>query len=784
MTPGIPASTKLRVLIVEHDIADAELNIHSLRSAGFEVSADVAETAVAFRRLLSANTYDVVLADYRLPSWTGMEALSELRSLGHDIPLILVTGTLGDERAVECVRSGAADYVLKDNISRLSIAVHRAVEEHRARAELVRAESRRREFEIEALEREAQFAQLADNISEVFYLVEADYSRTLYINKAYEEIWGRSRQSLYDNPREFVDALHPEDQPLLSENLRRVQRGEITERLDFRVVRPDGEIRWVTSRAVPIRNAQGQVYRISGVALDITEARSTRLSLEESEVRFRKLVDAAFDAIVISQMAIIREVNRGFVEMFGLASDREAIGRSVLEFCAPESRELVEFRIREEIDGAHDFVGLRADGTRILVEVTSRSHEVDGRPGRISALRNVTSQRTLEQQFRQAQKMEAVGRLAGGVAHDFNNLLVVISSYAQLILNDLGPHDPRRDDAAEILKASASAASLTRQLLAFSRQEVIQPRLVVLQELLSSSESMLQRLIGEDVELTTVLSELPLAINVDPGQFEQVIMNLAVNARDAMPTGGKLTIETALAEFDDAYANTHWPATPGRFGMVALSDTGHGMDEATQARIFEPFFTTKEVGKGTGLGLATVYGIIKQSGGFIWVYSEPGHGATFKVYLPLIDDAPELVNAPADVAQGPRGHEVVLVAEDAPAVRAVVRRILERLGYSVLEAPTGKAAIDIARRANPPVDLLMTDVVMPEMSGRDLAEQFVAYRPQGKVLYMSGYTDDAVLRHGVLSSGVEFIQKPFTPETLARKLRAILGPGPDSHGKA
>jgi PAS domain S-box-containing protein len=766
----------LRVLIVEHDIADAELNVHALKTAGFSVHADIAGNAEEFRALLLANSYDVVLADYRLPSWTGMDALRELRSLGFDIPLILVTGTLGDERAVECVLGGAADYVLKHNIGRLGIAVHRALQERDAREELVRAEHRTREFEVQVREREERFAQLADTISEVFYLVEADFSRTLFINKAYEEIWGRPAQALYENPRMFVDSVHPDDRARLFANMNQVQRGETPEHVDFRVIRPNGDIRWVTSRAVPVLNEQGEVYRISGVALDITERRLARLALEESEIRFRKLVDAAFDAIVVSQEGIIREVNRGFLEMFGLGAEEEALGRSVLEFCAPESRDLVARRMRAGTESSHDFVGLRANGTKIMIEVTARSHEVGGRPGRISALRDVTDHRTLEEQFRQAQKMEAVGRLAGGVAHDFNNLLTVISTCAQLLRDNLSPLDPRREDTEEILKATTAAASLTRQLLAFSRQEVIQQRQVALQDLVVSAEKLLVRLIGEDVELTTVLSEPPLLVNVDPGQFEQVIMNLAINARDAMPAGGKLTIETSLVELDDGYAQVHWPATAGSFAMMAISDTGHGMDEATRARIFEPFFTTKEVGKGTGLGLATVYGIVKQSGGFIWVYTEPGRGTTFKVYMPLAqrdNGQPQGTEAAPD--RVPRGDEVVLLAEDSRPVRVAIRRILERLGYTVIEAPDGKAALDVARQAPTRIDLLMTDVVMPEMSGRDLAEQFLTLRPNGKVLYTSGYTDDAVLRHGVLSSGVAFIQKPFTPEGLARKLRSALG---------
>ncbi|HYV97315.1 MAG TPA: PAS domain S-box protein, partial [Gemmatimonadaceae bacterium] len=626
----------LRVLVLDDDLADAELSLEALRSAGASVQADIAQSPGEFRARVRAGTYDVVLADYQLPAWTGMDALRELRSMGISTPLILVTGALGDQRAVECVKGGVADYVLKENLAMLPVSVARTVHTRRDKEALANAAVRTREFEEAAREREARFAQLADTISEVFYLVAADYSSTLFINRAYETIWGRSVQSLYDNPPSFLDAVHERDRPALVAHIGRVQSGEQPERVTFRVVRPNGDVRWVVSRAVPVRNADGAVDRISGVATDITDERLAQLALEESEARFRKLVDAAFDAILITRMGIIREVNRGFLEMFGLDSAEEAIGRSVLDFTAPEDRLTVAQRVFDGAQHPADIVALRKDGRKITIEVTARDHDVEGVPGRITALRDVTRARTLEQQVLQTQKMEAVGRLAGGVAHDFNNLLTVISSYARLVHDDLGSHDPRREDIEEILKASAGAAGLTRQLLTFSRREVIQPRDVVLNDLVVSVDKLLRRLIGEDITLATALSAEQLVIHVDPGQFEQIIVNLAVNARDAMPKGGRVTIETARADFDDSYSEAHWPATPGPFAMLAVSDTGVGMDAETRTRAFEPFFTTKGVGEGTGLGLATVYGIVKQAGGFIWVYSEPGAGTTFKVYMPLV----------------------------------------------------------------------------------------------------------------------------------------------------
>jgi nitrogen-specific signal transduction histidine kinase/CheY-like chemotaxis protein len=399
---------------------------------------------------------------------------------------------------------------------------------------------------------------------------------------------------------------------------------------------------------------------------------------------------------------------------------------------------------------------------------------VGGRLERVTALRDVTERRMLEEQFRQAQKMEAVGQLAGGVAHDFNNLLTVITSYTSILLGEMADGDPRRDDLGEILKASSDAASLTRQLLAFSRQQVIETRVVLLEDVVRGAEKMLKRLIGEDIEFVGTLNEHPEPILSDPGQLEQVIMNLVVNARDAMPSGGRLGIETSVVEFDDTYARAHWPATPGRFAMLAVSDTGVGMDEKTRARIFEPFFTTKEIGKGTGLGLATVYGIVKQNGGFIWVYSEPGRGATFKVYIPVSPGAVAAAGRDTSVTRPAHGTETILLVEDAPPVRAAVRRMLEQFGYRVIDAPTPGAAIGLVALQAEPIHLLLTDVVMPGMSGKQLAERLSVDRPGLRSLYMSGYTSEVALRYGLLSGALAYIQKPFSPDALAFKVREVL----------
>ncbi|MDB4997895.1 MAG: hypothetical protein JWM74_5327 [Myxococcaceae bacterium] len=382
----------------------------------------------------------------------------------------------------------------------------------------------------------------------------------------------------------------------------------------------------------------------------------------------------------------------------------------------------------------------------------------------------------LESQLRQGQKMEAIGLLAGGIAHDFNNLLSVILSYSELLSDDLNEGDPMRADLAEIQGAGTRAVELTRQLLAFSRQQVLQPKIVDATAIVAGLEKMLRRLIGEDVELTTLGGPELGTIMVDPGQMEQVIMNLAVNARDAMPRGGKLTIETADVVLDEAYAATHVGVKPGPHVMLAVTDTGSGMDKATQAHMFEPFFTTKGVGKGTGLGLATVFGIVRQSEGTVWVESELGRGTTFRVYFPTAATSVVSSNTPAVEVRGAlRGTETILLVEDEERLRILARSILRKYGYTVLDAQSAGDAFLLCEQHAESIDLLLTDVVMPRMSGRELSERLLKVRPQMKVLYMSGYTDDAVMRHGILESSIAFLQKPITPDALVRKVRTVLG---------
>jgi signal transduction histidine kinase len=455
--------------------------------------------------------------------------------------------------------------------------------------------------------------------------------------------------------------------------------------------------------------------------------------------------------------------------------------------------------IIHRVEDVTEFVLLRERGKEMEAEIYRRAQEIQSANERLreakAALERLVAERTaelaeanvalrqemdqsaqLEEQMRQAQKLEAVGRLAGGVAHDFNNLLTIITGYAEVLMDAVPQEHPDHEFVVEIGKAAARAATLTRQLLAFSRQQVLEPKLLDLNEVVRQTDKMLSRLIGEDLLLSLSLADRLGRVKADPGQIDQVLMNLVVNARDAMPKGGRLTIETCNVELDTGYTQYHLEVEAGPYVMLAVSDTGVGMDPDTRGRIFEPFFTTKPAGTGTGLGLSTVFGIVKQSGGHIYVYSEPGQGSTFKIYLPVAKGEPPVAE-PTVGPQAPSGTETLLLVEDDDAVRAVTRLALERSGYTVLEAASGREAIAMAEHHSGRIDLLISDVVMPEIGGREVAEAITEARPQTKVLYLSGYTDDAVVRHGILRAEVAFLQKPFTPAALARKVRKVLSTG-------
>jgi PAS domain S-box-containing protein len=512
--------------------------------------------------------------------------------------------------------------------------------------------------------------------------------------------------------------------------------------------------------------------------------RSAQQALKASEANFRSLVvNAPYGICRSSADGHIVDANPSFIEMLGFSSADEVLRRNLASeiYRDPEQREalLDSFRCGRSFD-AVEAQWTRKDGTGMVVSVSGRPIRDTNKTVSFELYaEDITEQRLLEQQLRQSQKMEAVGRLAGGIAHDFNNLLMVISGYCEFLLQKLGPDPALRSSAQEIANAADRATSLTRQLLAFSRKQLLTPKVLDLNAVVSENLKMLPRLIGEDLELAFVPADALGKVKADPGQIEQVIMNLVVNGRDAMPSGGKLTIDTCNVVLDESYARLHPGVTPGEYVMLAISDTGIGMDKETQSHIFEPFYTTKGQ-KGTGLGLSMVYGIVKQSGGYIWAYSELGHGTTFKVYLPRVEEAEEKA-AQALPAMRPQGQETILVVEDEPQLRDLTRQFLEMHGYTVLVAEHGAAALDVASSYKGPIHLLLTDIIMPVMNGRELAQRIGEVSPKTRILFMSGYTEDAAWRSDMIENSANFLQKPFTLDALTRKVREVLErPIPDT----
>ncbi|MEP7075679.1 MAG: response regulator [Acidobacteriota bacterium] len=646
---------KIALLSVEDSDADYKLVLHHLNKAGYEIYSEKVETAEDMRAALASRTWDMIISDYRMPQFSGLEAFEVLKETGFDIPFVIISGTIGEETAVKALLAGVHDYLMKDNLSRLAPAIERGIED---------AKNRKIQHEtLEALRRSEERYRLLFDINPLpMWVYDLDSLRFLAVNSAAIEHYGYSEEEFRNMT--IKDIRQVEEIPKLLENLRK-----------------------------PL----------------------------------------------------------------------------------------------EQLDIPDEWVHRTKDGRLIVVEVTSHELIFDGKISRLVLVNDVTKRvqaeeelRKSEEQLRQSLKLESVGRLAGGIAHDFNNMLTAINGYSELTLRRLNDNDPLRSNIEEIKKAGERSAELTRQLLAFSRRQMLQAKILDINRIVSDTVLMLERLIGEDIELVTILDPQVASIEADPGQLGQVIMNLAVNSRDAMPNGGTITIETKNVLLDEAYAKQHIAVKPGPYVMLSVSDTGTGMDVKTQQQIFEPFFTTKEIGKGTGLGLSTVYGIVKQSNGNIWVYSEMDRGTVFKIYLPQVPEETEEQTEQTDTAGAFWGTETVLVVEDEDMVRNLTREVLESCGYTVIEARSGVDALAFSSKYPEKINLLITDLVMPQIGGRELAEKMTAAYPGILVLYTSGYTDDGIVRNGILAEDANFIQKPFTLDALAKKVRELLDSGAET----
>jgi PAS domain S-box-containing protein len=545
--------------------------------------------------------------------------------------------------------------------------------------------------------------------------------------------------------------------------------------------RSDGRIVYVEVSNTPI-DVEGR-RAVLTVGRDVTSSVIAVTALADAEIRYRSLVERIPDVVwTANAQGAITFISSNVDALSGFTAEELESGGLALWVSRihpdDQGRMLLAEPGPAQLSSDLEYRWQKKDGTWIWVRSrTTATYARDGACYLDGVIADITARRQLEEGLRQAQKMEAIAQLTGGIAHDFNNILAAILANSHFLLEELAADDPRHADAGEIKLAAERAVALTRQLLAFSRRQVLEPTVVDLNASIAGLEKMLRRLIGEDVEFSVHAAAELGFVRVDAGQLEQVIMNLAVNARDAMPTGGKLMISTENVDLDDDYVGTQGPVTPGRYVMLSVADTGCGMDAQTKRRIFEPFFTTKELGKGTGLGLSTCYGIVKQSGGYIWVYSELGRGTVFKIYLPRVDEQP--APAPSSAAElVTRGSETILLVEDDEPLRAAIQRMLEPLGYSVLVASSSADAVELARRYSTDIDLVLSDVVMPGLCGPEAVEQVRVHARTARTLFMSGYSDHAAFDRGTLPSALNFIQKPFAPDALARKIREALAESP------
>jgi PAS domain S-box-containing protein len=631
---------------------------------------------------------------------------------------------------------------------------------------------RRRLFEREELSR-----LISENAADLIAVVDME-GRRIYNSLSYQKVLGYSEEELKSST--YIEQVHPGDRERVNEAAEEARRTGIGRPLEYRIRHKDGSWRVLESTASVVRNSQGVVDKLVIVNRDVTDRKLAAEALRRSEASFRSVVeDAPYGIYRAGLSGQLFLVNSTLEQMLGYGSQGELLKANLATdiYCDPgEHQRLIETFPQHQGFKDIEFEWKRKDRTRITVRSSGRP--VRDETGEFAYLEvfaeDVTQRRVLEKQLRMAQKMEAIGRLSGGIAHDFNNLLGVIMGYSQVMKRSLGPAHASYEHAEEIEKASQRAVSLTRQLLAFSRQQVLEPAILSLNALVSDMEKMLPRLIGEDIKLNLILAPALGQVKADQGQIEQVVMNLAVNARDAMPGGGKLTIQTANVELDVAYTLEHPGSKPDRYVMLAVTDTGIGMDPETQAHIFEPFFTTKDRDKGTGLGLATVYGVVKQSGGYIAVESKKGKGASFSIYLPRVEQAVAAPEASSPKTLTLRGSETILLVEDAEPLRKLAHMFLKDNGYQVLTAADGEEALQVARQHAAPIQLLLTDVVMPGINGRVLAERLAPWQRGMKVLYMSGYTDSFIAGHGVLEAGTHLLHKPFTEEALMRKVREVL----------
>lgn len=752
----------LHILIVDDSPDDAALIAGELQR-DFYTSYERVESAEQMKAALQSDGWDLVISDYLLSRFCGLSALQVLRQSGLDLPFIVVSSQRGEEIAVEAMRAGAHYYLLKGNLSGLVPAVRRELKEA-----VARQESRMAQDTI--LATEARFKSLVEQSLVGIFVLQEDMF--IYVNPKLADIFGcRAEQLIGKN---LLDVVTRDDQIKVSTHFLAPLR-ETSENLEFSFDGARSDLAVINLEVNGTKARLNGKHAIIGTLLDLTERKRAEAELKKLS---RAVEQSPVSVVITDPNGRIEYINPKFIEVSGY-TEEELLGQnpSILKSGDMDSEFYLD--LWQTISSGREWHG--------ELHNKKKSGELFWESGSISALKNaegrithfvgvkedVTERRRAIDQLRQVQKMEAVGLLAGGVAHDFNNLLTVINGYSTLLIKSLEEGSSRRKEAEQILRAGERAADLTRQLLSFSRRQILEPKVLDINKQVKAVEKMLARLIGENISLQTRLDDDCGLIKIDPGQLEQIVMNLVVNARDASDTGEAITIETMNCEIDEGFALLHPGSIAGSYVMLSVSDQGRGMTEEVKRRLFEPFFTTKEMGRGTGLGLATVYGIVKQSGGYIEVISQPDEGARFNIYLPRVFQQAEVLQRQS-VDEQPGGSQTILVVEDEPGVLNLVVHTLRKSGFQVLETTDPEHGVVLFDEHNMKIDLLLTDVVMPFMSGPTLAQLLNEKNPELKVLFMSGHTDNRLSLENILENGVQFLPKPFTTDALLKKVNETL----------
>jgi two-component system cell cycle sensor histidine kinase/response regulator CckA len=763
----------LRLLYVEHEIGDVEVALRELKKSKLEFELETVATRDEFGRKLREKAFDIILSDYRLPGWTDLDAFALIKEYGLDIPFVLVTGTLGEELAVECIKHGVTDYVLKAQLARLPVAVRQAQD-----AKLMReAEARA----VEALrESEERYRILVENAPEAIVVLDVESEKFVDCNENALRLFQVSREELLrQGPADLSPPAQPNGRHSEAAVRQYFESALVGGKPSFDWVHGDSKGKDIACEVHVVRSPSPGRQLVRGSIVDTTDRNRSEQALRESEARYFELVsNATYGIYWVTTDGELLSVNPALARMLGFESTEEllALHSSDVLYRDPALRDrlLVEYMNSGRVDAVAEWKC--KDGKIIHVHLNGRRTT---NPERMIEcieviVEDVTEKIALEKQLVQAQKFEAIGQLAGGIAHDFNNMIGAIIGWADLGMEETDPTSRPHRHFEKMRQQADRASALTRQLLAFARRQILEPRNMDLNQTVTETLSLLEKVIGGDIEIKSTLAPDLALVSADPTQVEQILMNLCFNARDAMPHGGSLYIETTNAVFDEEYCAVQPLARPGNYSMLSVSDTGTGMDAATIDHIFEPFFTTKELGKGTGLGLAMVYGIVRQHGGFVHVYSELGVGSNFRIYLPISLEAGKSPEHAPDTRPVRGGTETILVAEDHEGLREIARETLVNLGYHVILATDGEQAVREFLNPRNHVDILLMDVVLPKLDGPLAYARICETRPDVPAIFATGYGADIKLLMQARQRGLPILQKPYSPRDLARKVRETL----------